>query len=60
MKNDQGVEEVEENFDEAVKNANNVLVNTKVWENKSGATFYKNLIPLQIYKNCKAVWQDLA
>eukprot|EP00795_Rhopilema_esculentum_P012841 gene12841-3586_t len=29
MKNDQGVEELEENFDEAVKNVNNVLVNTK-------------------------------
>ncbi|XP_065072185.1 NEDD8-activating enzyme E1 regulatory subunit-like isoform X4 [Rhopilema esculentum] len=30
MKNDQGVEELEENFDEAVKNVNNVLVNTKI------------------------------
>ena len=30
MKNEHDIEEIEENFDEAVKNVNNVLVHTKV------------------------------
>ena len=30
LKNENDVEEIEENFEEAVKNVNNVLVNTRV------------------------------
>ena len=40
MKNEHDIEEIEENFDEAVKNVNNVLVHTKV----SSHALYKQML----------------